>query len=515
MQQPTQAATHDLLAQALAAAISEIADLDESLPTGNYLVTPNVIAWILSKVRPDLSRQLEQTGSQHQFMQLLGDYGNLRPFAMSLQDKYLVVEPLALVEYPAPPIRIFYDSLLLALESPEAPVTPLFREVFSSIGPEVEERLEQMDAIEWGEPDVIEHPDDHTAEAFDHRGEHAPIAGTSRQLDGSPANPVLQWVTDSLLSMDDGSHHEFWATVDADVAAGWVSEHRPDLASGLGTQEKSTQLRTAIAGFVSHQRQLEQHWIRLGCRLRWLIEFYADRDVAAGIMETTIAGSDFDTSQLYDMFCRRLAPRDRSISANAFQCDTSSAAIDEIRRDPQSFTTCYMLARCALPTSLQDQAAERECIAVRLPEDWLTVSHVLAEDHGLGHFYSCEKGSHNSRENLTPNKAIWTTKSDLLSIVKKFRSEIPIVYVFAETSILVRYRFNRFVDVTTVEQTAARWVTSLTIDDGEWKYGAAAYTVTLENGRQLKPSILRQTRVLHDSIDGVPSAIERTAYAAL
>jgi len=514
MQKPTQAA-HDLLAQALAAAISEIADLDESLPTGNYLVTPNVIAWILSQVRPDLSRQLEQTGSQHQFMQLLGDYGNLRPFAMSLQDKYLVVEPLALVEYPAPPIRIFYDSLLLALESPEAPVTPLFREVFSSIGPEVEERLEQMDAIEWGEPDVIEHPDDHTAVAFDHRGEHAPIAGTSRQLDGSPANRALQWVIGSLLSMDDGSHHEFWATVDAGVAAGWVSEHRPELASGIATQEQSTQLHAAVARYVSRQRQIEQHWLRLGYRLRWLIEFYADRDLAAGIMETTTAVPAVDSSELYQMFCRRLAPRDRSTPANAFRCDTSSTGIDEIRRDPQAFTTCYLLARCALPASLRGHVTERECIAVRLSEDWLPLSHVLTEDYGLGHFYSCEKGSDNSRENLTPNKAIWALKNDLLSIVKKFRSEIPVVYVFEKTSILVRYRFNRFVDVATIEQTSARSVTSLTIEEGEWKYSAVPYTVALENGRQLKPSILGQMRVLHNLFDGVAPAIERTASAAL
>ncbi|AMV48222.1 hypothetical protein [Paraburkholderia caribensis] len=515
MQQPTQAATHDLLAQALAAAISEIADLDESLPTGNYPVVPSVIAWILSKVDPDLILQLEQSGSQHQFMQLLVDYGNLRPFAMSLQDEYLVVEPLALVEYPAPPIRILYDSLLLALESPEAPVTPLFRQVFSSIGPEIEERLEQMDAIEWGEPDVIEHPKDHTAVAFDHRGEHAPIARTSRQLDGSPANHALQSVIDSLLSMDDGSHHEFWATVDADVAAGWVSEHRPELASGSATQEQSTQLHAAVARYVNRQRQIEQHWLRLGYRLRWLIERYADRDVAVGIMATTTMDSEVDASELYDMFCRRLAPRDRSIPANAFQCDSSSAAIDEIRYDPQSSTTYYPLSRSALPASLQDQVTERECIAVRLPEEWLTVPHVLTEDYGLGHFYSCEKGAHNSRENLTPNKAIWTTKSDLLSIVKKFRSEIPVVYVFEKTSILVRYRFNRFVDVATIEQTSARSVTSLTIEEGEWKYGAAPYTVALENGRQLKPSILGQMRVLHNLIDGVAPAIERTASAAL
>ena len=73
----------------------------------------------------------------------------------------------------------------------------------------------------------------------------------------------------------------------------------------------------------------------------------------------------------------------------------------------------------------------------------------------------------------------------------QFRNAIPVLYVFAEFSIFVNYRFNHWVDLNTIATQPRYSTAEVIIDEGDWTYSAAAYTSALPDGTQLKPLVIK------------------------
>lgn len=130
------------LQRALLAAICEVADLDQSIPTGCYPVVPDVVMWMIDATQPELSAEIDNRNLRETTLGLIEEYGILRRRAWdcSFGRKCIVL-----------PARLDTHHLVEAIDGLGLNLTVLFKELFNAIEPYVAERLDLLDVINWGE----------------------------------------------------------------------------------------------------------------------------------------------------------------------------------------------------------------------------------------------------------------------------------------------------------------------------------------------------------------------------
>ncbi|MFL9900025.1 hypothetical protein PQR71_18030 [Paraburkholderia fungorum] len=129
------------LERAMIAAISLIADMDESLPEGSVTVVPEEILQTLEKSAPSLMSEVTRSGFREQLLSHLGDYGILRQH---------VPDWLDLEGFLDWRQRVFFHDLLEVLEAENWRISRrAFHTLFLSIAPVIQARLEAAYAIEW------------------------------------------------------------------------------------------------------------------------------------------------------------------------------------------------------------------------------------------------------------------------------------------------------------------------------------------------------------------------------
>ncbi|MGU7778577.1 hypothetical protein [Burkholderia sp. PU8-34] len=489
------------LKTALALAVELVADMDRSLSSSEGIVSvvPEVIVWMMKNTSPELIREIEGSDLRESLASLLDEYAALRmraqqillPAAHSTCESDSEAQRL---------VRITYDDLLNALST--SAVSPEFRHAFTSILPDVEEKLEMVDAIPWGDEEIEDSPawDVETPPLFDHYSRH----GEAEQLRDPFANSTEPlelariWLRSTLDAMDDGYHHLFWSTVYTSVLGEWFQTTSPSLAKSVEAAALVHAFYDAATSYVKTMRDIERRWHRLSEPLRELVSRRtADVDEAIEIIASMLdihAHQETEriaiARQVYDMFCRRLNPKRMSQSCTLFRATASNALLDGIRQDSASWETGYVVDAAALPQPFAERVTARDCIVVCLPEARLRLLDELARGEGLTGVFSKMGNGSQRRFNLTVNHAFWSPREQLWPVMFRFRNEVPVLYLFADVCVLARYRFNHFVDLQRVADVPYRNWDSATLDDGDWRHAARHYVSELPDGTQVKPAIL-------------------------
>ncbi|WP_207002696.1 hypothetical protein [Trinickia mobilis] len=491
-------------------AVELIADMDQSLSTSEGLVSvvPQVVLWMLKETSPDVIAEIEESGLREPFISLLAEYAALRRTAQ----KRLAFSAYSNneVELEAPlPFRITYDHLREALSLGDGDdVRPAFRNALSSILPIVQERLQMVDEISWGDEEMagpwgdefIEQNDEHAEPLFDHFEAYQISEQLSAPLDNSnaPLELATIWFRSTLDSMDDGRHLHFWSTVYTSVLGEWLQLAAPFLAKSVETNGLIPAFYKAATSYVETMRDIERLWHRLSEPLRSLLSHCTvDAEEAVGIIASMLefpeheeAARELTARMVYAMFCRRLNPDRTTTTREPYQLLASNTVLQTIRHEAASLETCYLVDSSALPKPFEERITERQCIVVRLPEERLQLLDQLARDVGLTGLFSKMADGSQQRCNLTVNHAFWALQEQLWPMMFRFRNEVPVLYVFPEICVLVLYRFNHFVDLRRVADVPYRHWDSATLNDGEWRHAAKHYVSQLPDGTQVKPVIL-------------------------
>ncbi|MGF6757353.1 hypothetical protein [Paraburkholderia sp. GAS42] len=520
----------DFLETAFATAVELIAEMDKSLfsSDGMVFVVPDVILWMMSKTSPDVMAKVECYGLRRELVSLLTDYAALRRGA---QQTLFVpgthcngdTDEQALLR-----TRITFDDLLYALENEAGSrISATFHHAFNAILPVVEETLQGIDEILWGDEEPVSlrkegtHSDEDTTRAplFDHYEEYRIVVerGDAGGYCADTLNSAILWFEETLAAMDDGRHPGFWSTVYTSILGEMLQTDSPDFAECVQRDGLIPAFYEAAASYVSTMRNVERQWSRLSEPLRALLSAHtADDDEAVDIIASMLdpgghdgTARDLKARYVYEMFCRRLNPERTTTTCELVLSATTNAVIDRIKRDVTSWQTCYLVDAPALPEPLATRITERQCIVVRLPEDRLRLLSELTRDTGLSHIISRMSDGSQSRVSLTVNHAFWAPKPQLWPLMFRFRKAIPVLYIFESCCALVQYRFNHFVDLRRIADVPGRHIPSATLNEDDWRHAAAHYVSTLPDGRQVKPAMMTRLEDLttYPQLSDWPSAI--------
>jgi hypothetical protein len=508
-----------------ATAVELIAEMDKSLLSSDGMVSvvPSVVTWMMDQTSPELMTEVRKSGLQDAFSALLEEYSTLRRrtqqmlFVSHSYDSNVTEEQALLLT------RITFDDLMDALSAQgRSVVSAAFRKNFNSILPLVQEKLELIDEIPWGDEEPVGpcgNADTVRKPLFDHyraywyavkRGDPSGYCDDLFYL-------ATKWFWSTLERMDDGRHSHFWPTVYTSVLGEWIQTASPACAHFVERGGLISDFYGEATSYVSTMQDAELQWRRLSEPLRALLSTHtADDDEATHIIALMLDvskrredGRDATPRCVYEVFCRRLTADQISNTSELVQLSLSSEVIDAIRRDKASWEACYLVDSSALPKPFADRIVERQCIAVRLPQERLQLLDKLLLDRGVDSIFSRMSDGTQPRVHLTVNHAFWAPKQDLWPHMFRFREAIPVLYIFEETCALVQYRFNHFADLRRVADVPARHMAAATLDEGDWRYAAAYYVSTLADGRQVKPAILTTVEDLttHVSLSDWPAAI--------
>lgn len=497
-----QVATEDrsTLQSALSAAVCHVSDLDLSISDGNYPVIPAVIAWMMEKSEPSLMSEVGEKGLRDQLIQLLEEYGRLREHAIKLQE-HARYDGYELPDYERPPLPLEFYDIADAFYAGGFVATELFREIFDTISADICNQLDELDAVEWGEPEPVAPVEMHAgseserAPLFDHHKGYWDSRRTDRfPKEWEPLDFAVKLMADELGKMDNGRHENFWTTVDVSVVVGWLANDWPALYGVMVERNCIDHMYAEIASYVASQCEVEYAWARLGHVLRYLMRQHTDSQEALWLIAEVLAEDKVNghlaAQEVYEMFCRRHALPGVSSVAKHRETTDSTPTIERIRSNLASFDTCYVIDRKALPRTVRPMTAERHCLAVRLSEEWCPLVDTLSTDRGLEVLYTQHKVSGEFRRNLTPSRSFWASFDDLFPFLTGFRSSLPVLFVLNEVAILVVYRFNRFADIRRLTMIPPRDPMVFTIEDDDWKHAAAHYTYATDEGKQVKPVIV-------------------------
>ncbi|MGU7785045.1 hypothetical protein [Burkholderia sp. PU8-34] len=479
--------------------------MDRSVPTADGVVPVvlEVLFWIFEQTAPELVIEIENGGLRESLILLICEYAALRGKAQESKHlPYIGREPN---DSPIEYTRIDVDDLLNALPTERSSPASTFLEIFDSIYADIEEALQAVDSIPWGDEDIEDcwkrwpHPQS-TGLLFDH---HYYYVEAKRLRDPfadstAPLELAKRWLTSTLEDMDNGRHSHFWSTVDPSVLGEWFCTTSPYIAKIVEDSGLMSAFHDAATSYVGSMRDIEHRWHRLSGPLRALISARtASADDAIAIIASAIDIHAHQKDQrmsiarqVYAMFCRRLNPQRTAQSCNLFRSPASNSLIERVRQDSASWKTCYLVDTEALPSPFEERIAARQCLVVRLPETWLQLTNELTADTGLDSLFSRMSTGGQSLASLIVNRSFWAPYEQLWPLMRAFRNEVPVVYVFDAVSILALYQLNHFVDLKRIANTPFRHWPSITLDTGDWRYASQSYTSALLDETQVKPSIL-------------------------
>ncbi|WP_343654390.1 hypothetical protein [Paraburkholderia caribensis] len=480
-----------LLKDALLAATSHLALLDDSVTRGIHRAPTNLLMWILRKENPRLMFRIYQEALADKLITLLDEYAKLREFSTQFVDgnEY---DPYC---WNIPEHRVQFEHLEYALTGSNAPVSQGFREIFAKAALDITQRTDIDGRLSRAHRALRRGLRQRVKPLwFDHEW----AARASRfKMAAPPADNVetaLNWAFRCLTRMDDGREDHFWQTVDMNVVTEWLQQDKPDLMRALHAEDRIDEFQVAATRLLESYIRIQVVWAALGHYVHWQLTVHSDRAIAIRIIKMMMSTMPDDqvhgvsAEDVYAMFSSRLRPSHPNETRTLYETDWTSAAISRVRADASSCNAVFLIDRTDWPTSLLHHFNERYCLAVRLPEDWLRHRDQLAKDDGLRSFFSKRSEDH-TLSHLKVNGSFWMPYDDAMRTLAHFRSYLPVAYVFEKVVILVVYRFNRFTDFASVTRVHPRYLDCYKLNDGDWTYAAASQTVSRPDGSQLKPTI--------------------------
>ncbi|TXC79119.1 hypothetical protein [Paraburkholderia azotifigens] len=480
-----------LLKDALLAATSHLALLDDSISTGIYRAPTNLLMWILRKQNPRLTFQIYKEGLADKLITLLDEYTKLREFSTQFvdRDEY---DPYC---WNIPEHRVQFEHLEYALTESDAPVSQEFRDIFAKAALNIAQRPDIDGRLNRAER-ALRHEFRRPVKPlwFDHEwATRAPRF----EMAAPPTDNVeaaVNWAFRHLTRMDNGREDHFWQTVDINVVTEWLQQDKPDLVRALHAEDRIDEFHVAATRLLESYIRIQVVWAALGYYVRGQITMHSDRALAIRIIKLMMSTMPDDmvhgvsAEDVYAMFSCRLRPSHPNETQAVYETDWSSAAISRLRADAPSGNTLFLIDRMELPKSLWHLSGERHCLAVRLPEDWRQHRDWLAKDDGPCPFFS-RRQNDETRSHLKVNGSFWMPYDDAMLALAQFRSDLPVAYVFEKVVILVVYRFNRFTDFASMTRSHPRYRDCYKLNDGDWTYAAESQTLSRPDGSQLKPTI--------------------------
>ncbi len=140
-------------------------------------------------------------------------------------------------------------------------------------------------------------------------------------------------------------------------------------------------------------------------------------------------------------------------STPSWETDESTPVLSEFRHAFTLQSTCLIVAKEALPPALRDKTVERRCVVVRVDDAWLRYGALLDKPGSLEHrlIATCGRPAPMSVWTL-PNNAVWFARDIAIEPIRRFRHEIPVLYVGSKTSRLVLHQFAHWADLYRLHQ---------------------------------------------------------------
>lgn len=479
-----------LLQDALLAAMSHIARLDDSIPTGVYRTPTTLLMWILRTRNPKLTFQIYQEELADRLTAILNEYIQLHQFSAQYVDG----------EYdptPRPPLvrGVQLKHLEHALTKSNALVSQDFRSVFAKAALDITQRGVDSDLRQADRALLSQYRWPVQTARFDHQGSNRVSKfGINNQSSSNNVETAVNWVSRYLTRMDNGRDSNFWKTVDLAVVTQWLRQDKPGLTKAFLTENRLDEFGDATERLLDSNVNTETVWNALGHYLRTLLSIHTNRDLAIRIIKLVMSTmldnmvEGVSAESVYSMFCARLRPPHRTETRTLYETNWSTTTINYLRTGAGFGNGCFLIDYKSLPKSLWDRSAERSCLAVTLPDDWLRHRDRLELDEGI-HCFASRSQHGQCRSHISVNGSFWMNHDDALHALEHFRTELPVAYIFKRTIILALYRFNRFTDFAAIGRIQAECQDTYMLSDSDWTNAAAKQTVTRPDGSQLKPSI--------------------------
>lgn len=280
-----------------------------------------------------------------------------------------------------------------------------------------------------------------------------------------------------LLASDDGSAWDLWQHVYTSVLGGWLEDDLPELAADLLSSGRVVEYYGEATRYLGSMREVERIWNALSPHVRSLLRCQTNVEFAVSIIESVVRadGTPEDeisawASRVWEMVKRRGLRHRRHQTQHynrALVSHGTSALIERIRSDTHARKTCFVIGRQNLPAPLRSMTKERQCLAIRLPEERLQVVDDLVSSDGVTCFFSEYRGAEDVvRLELQVNPAFWCKYDQLWDLLFRFRRAIPVLYVFDTQCILVIYPFSHFSNLKEIASVRHKNRHSLSIIEG-------------------------------------------------
>ena len=496
-----------------------LADMDSAAGFGGVRLIPEVFIWTLEQINPSLIQQLRGLNLLDRFRLRLAQYQELRALAEPLRfENHLRAEAEICTDLQDVGYLGLHD-IQYALDygdwHPEDRSAPLcFRRVLrvSSAMPYPEDEI----VGDLGKPLPFG-----TKGSFP-TGEQlkALVEDTSASLNSQMAEPLetaLEHVRRELASNDDGRESRHWAHVYTSVLGAWLQEDMPELAAGVLAAGQAQAFFDQLARFRHYAEQVEHIWNAMGRTVRALV-LRADEPTASLVIAEFLRADDTaeDEVPAWTSLVRNMLKRRGSAEASAkrnrmtaiVETRQTSDAAEKIRHAPNALHDCYLISCADLPESLRGKVSERQCLAVRLPEERLQIAQTLGQTPGLECFFSEETGPGKvCKTQLSLSRVFWCEYNALWPKLFRFRRAIPVLFIFDQQCILVQYPFEHFSDLRRITDVHPRYRSTVYISDGPWTDWLAQKSLdSLPDGAQLKPTMLEQVIDLGGQIHANPLA---------
>jgi hypothetical protein len=498
-----------------------LADMDSAAGLGGVRLIPEVFIWTLEQLNPSLIQQLRELDLLDRFRLRLAQYQELRALAEPLRFRNHLraeaeictdLEDVGYLELHDIQYALDYGDWHPADRSARL----CFRRVLRASGATPYPEDKMVDAL--GEPLPFG-----TNGSFPTSEQLKTLMeDTSASLNSQMAEPLetaLKHIRRELVANDDGRESRHWAHVYTSVLGAWLQEDMPELAAEVLAAGQAEAFFDQLARFRHDAEQVEHVWNAMGKTVRALV-LRADEPTASLVIAEFLRADDTAedelpawTSLLRSMLKRR-GSAERSGMAAIVETRQTSDAVEQIRHAPNALHTCYLISCDDLPESLRTMVSERQCLAVRLPEERLQIAQTLSEAPGLECFFSEETGPGNvCKTQLSLSRAFWCEYKALWPALFRFRRAIPVLFIFDQQCILVQYPFEHFSDLRQITDVHPRYYSTVHISDGRWTDWLAQKSLdSLPDGTQLKPAMLQQ--VIDLSKRDTANALG-DAYAAL
>ncbi|MDR6376083.1 hypothetical protein [Paraburkholderia caledonica] len=449
--------------RALYYAVRFMARMDECAGAGNATDVPEVIAWAIEQVRPELLTPLRDSGSYEQFLELLGHLRPLRAAAERFRgysfgdlavpgedEGHLTLGYLCHQlgrrqwrRYNAPGKRSIERVIRAAT----------LRDAAQKYRPFPHRDLGDEDSRS-GPPRVPPSADAHSLALPDPLDAELPMGTDS----------AFQHAKTQLLACDDGAPR-FWENVYTCAAGDWLTHDMPESAARILGDGLLETYSATLRGFESQMYGVERYWTLLSYPVRLLLLRSGDEALVVRIIRSLIEGSDRPPEKNLDAWAvrvwemtKRRAVRPSNSLAEPIVSYETNALIQTLRADDMKETRCFVVDASSLPPLFSSIVSERFALVVCAQESWLDAGDELKLQMDLMlEVYEAARAEDN-RLLLRVSKALYVEKCSLWPHLSRFRRVIPVVYVFHDQIALVGYDFGHFPDLHYLSSLPRRWV---------------------------------------------------------